>query len=209
MGDTTPIRIGPSQIGCRENPYGKSTAPNPDNGRVCLGAMDPRQRGLYYPAWMLAYIAACARSGVEAVALGAPTGQFGHIYRRTDYRQPWFDGLGAPAVYPAFHLFADLARLGGSSLSKVEVRGAGVVALAAKHERRQTLWLANITAGPLEIDVPAPAGKARIAIMDANGFERMTTDPAYLEAVQHEMEGARITLDGYALARVHWQIAND
>ena len=36
MGDGLAYRIGPSQIGCRENPYGKATAPNPANARVCL-----------------------------------------------------------------------------------------------------------------------------------------------------------------------------
>ena len=86
MGATLAYRIGPSQIGCRENPYGKSTAPNPDNARVCLSEIDPRQRGLFNAAWTLAYVAACARGGIEAVALGAPTGPFGHIYRRTDFR---------------------------------------------------------------------------------------------------------------------------
>ena len=80
MGDT-PYRIGPSQLACRENAYGKATAPNPDNGRVCLSRIDPRQRGLFNAAWTLAYIAAFARGGVEAIALGAPTGPFGYIYR--------------------------------------------------------------------------------------------------------------------------------
>ncbi len=158
MGGSVPIRIGPSQIGCRENPYGKSTAANPGNGRVCLSAMDPRQRGLFNAAWMLAYVAACARSGVEAVALGAPTGQFGHIYRRTDFGQPWYDGLDAPAVYPGFHVFADLARLGGESTPGVDVKGAGVAALAVKHAGRHTLWLANLTADPVAAEI---AGSGR------------------------------------------------
>ena len=88
MGAGLAYRIGPSQIGCRENPYGKAPAPNPGNGRVCLATMDPRQRGLFNAAWTLAYAAACARGGIEALAFGAPTGPFGHIYRRTGYAQP-------------------------------------------------------------------------------------------------------------------------
>jgi hypothetical protein len=59
MGKDIEYRIGPSQLGCRENPYGKATTPNPDNGRVCLSEIDPRQRGLFNAAWMLGYIAAC------------------------------------------------------------------------------------------------------------------------------------------------------
>src|SRR3546814_12313933 len=45
IGDA-PYRVGPSAIGCRDNPYGQATSPNPDNGRVCLSRSDPRQRGL-------------------------------------------------------------------------------------------------------------------------------------------------------------------
>src|SRR4029078_8876650 len=32
----TPYRIGPSSIGCRDNPYGKSFTPNPNDQRICL-----------------------------------------------------------------------------------------------------------------------------------------------------------------------------
>ena len=39
-----PYRIGPSQLGCRENPYGRTTTPNVDNSRYCLSRIDPRQR---------------------------------------------------------------------------------------------------------------------------------------------------------------------
>ena len=44
--DKTPYRVGPSSIACRDNPHGKTFTPNPDNERVCLSKMDPRQRGL-------------------------------------------------------------------------------------------------------------------------------------------------------------------
>jgi D-apionolactonase len=172
---------------------------------VCLSAMDPRQRGLFNAAWMLAYVAACARSGVEAVALGAPTGQFGHIYRRTDFGQPWYDGLDAPAVYPGFHVFADLARLGGESTPGVDVKGAGVAALAVKHAGRHTLWVANLTADPVAAEIAAPAGRARIALLDAGGFEQMACDANYLDAVQREVAGSELTLDAYGLARIVWQ----
>src|SRR5579859_6463372 len=67
-------RIGPSGIGCRDNPHGATWTPNPDNQRVCLTKLDPRQRGLFAAAWTLGYVAALAPTGVEAISLGAPTG---------------------------------------------------------------------------------------------------------------------------------------
>ena len=56
MTGATPYHIGPSQIGCRDNPYGASIPPNPDDRRVCLARNDPRQRGLFNAAWTLGYI---------------------------------------------------------------------------------------------------------------------------------------------------------
>ena len=64
--------------------------PIPNNERVCLADMDPRQRGLFGAAWTLGYVAAFARGGVEAVHLGAATGPAGMIYRPTDYAAALF-----------------------------------------------------------------------------------------------------------------------
>ena len=158
MGDL-PYRIGPSQLGCRENAYGNATAANPDNGRVCLCSIDPRQRGIFNAAWTLAYVASFARGGVEAIALGAPTGPFGHIRRRTDYAQPGFDERAGTAVYPAFHVFAGLARLSGKPLIATEVSApAAIDALAVSDGAATELWVANKTGARCEVDV---AGKGR------------------------------------------------
>ena len=74
----TPYRVGPSSIGCRDNPYGKTFAPNPNNERICLANSDPRQRGLFGAAWTLGYVSSLADTGVETVCLGAPTGPTRH-----------------------------------------------------------------------------------------------------------------------------------
>src|SRR6185436_19843533 len=88
----TAYRIGPSGIGARDNPHGKTYTPNPNNERVCLPKMDPRQRGVFSAAWTLGYIATFARTDVESISLAAPSGPLGILYRKTDYSQPWYDG---------------------------------------------------------------------------------------------------------------------
>ena len=203
MGDT-PYRIGPSQLACRENAYGKATAPNPNNGRVCLSRIDPRQRGIFNAAWTLAYIAAFARGGIEAVGLGAPTGPFGQIYRRTDFAQPYYDGLGAPAVYPAFHVLAGLAALSGRALVATELSRKGKIeALAVRDGGRTVVWVANLTATKTGVELPASSG-ARIAVIDADGFERLTTTPDYLDAAGRDFAGGGLALDAYAVARIDY-----
>ena len=143
----TPHRIGPSAIGCRDNPHGKTFTPNPDNQRICLVRMDPRQRGLFGAAWTLGYIASFAPTGVEAISVGAPTGPLGIIYRKDDYKQPYYDELSGPAVYPAFHVIAGLTRASGLKLvSATSSDDAAVRCLAYKTKGATLLWLANLTA---------------------------------------------------------------
>lgn len=204
MGDQMEYRLGPSQLGCRENAYGRSTAPNEANERVCLSRIDPRQRGLFNAAWTIGYIAACAHMGMDAVALGAPTGPFGYIHRRTDFAQPWFDDQHAgDMVYPAFHVMAGLSQLGGASLLPVARADAGkIAAIAARNERCTTLWIANLTSHAQAVQLPdAPRG-ARLALLSAEQFERAAHDRDFMDATTHDVDGRAISLDAYAVARV-------
>ncbi len=142
-------RIGPSAIGCRDNPHGATFTPNPNNERVCLAKMDPRMRGLFGAAWVLGYVATLARSGVPAITIGAPTGPLGIIYRKTDYAQPGYDGLPRPhAVYPAFHVVSGLTRGAGAKLVDAACSDPQKVQCLAYRAKAggTTLWLANLTA---------------------------------------------------------------
>jgi hypothetical protein len=201
IGDT-PYRVGPSAIGCRQNPYGKATTPNPRDERVCLAENDPRQRGLFNAAWTLAYIAACARGGVEAVAMGAPTGPFGVLHRTGEGAKPGFDG-GSDALYPVFHVLAALAGLAGRPRLETRLSRSGLVdAIAARNGEGATLLLANLTGEPQVVRLPTAGAGATVAILDADAFERATRDPAALDALAAPLAGDTLTLDAYAVAKV-------
>lgn len=203
IGDTV-YRVGPSAIGCRDNPYGKSAPLNPDNGRVCLTRVDPRQRGLFNAAWTLAYVAAFARGGIEAIAMGAPTGPFGHIYRRQDHAQPYFDDAAVQTAYPSFHVLAGLAPHSGARLVGTSVSRKGIVeALAFVADGRAMLWLANLTAEPVTVALPAISRDgARLVVLDANSFEAASTNFDFLAAADQTLEGQSIALDAYAVASI-------
>ncbi len=141
----TPYHIGPSSIPCRDNPYGAAVAPNPNNARVCLSDMDPRQRGLFAAAWNVGLLARFAESGVEAISLGAVTGPQGVIYRKANYKQPGYDGSGA-AVYPSYHVLAGLAPAGGAKrLGAVSSAPSTVAVLGHQSKAGTEIWLANLT----------------------------------------------------------------
>ncbi|UEM02525.1 hypothetical protein JL101_021415 [Skermanella rosea] len=134
-GDT-PIRVGPSAIGMRDNPYGKGPVDNPENGRVAMARRDPRQRGSFGAAWYLGYAAALAYEGAASIALGALDGDFGMV------------GTPAGAVLRA------LAEARGARLREVAVTGSRAVAgIAWDGADGPVLWLANGSAEPVRVRV--------------------------------------------------------
>jgi len=179
-------------------------AANPGNGRVCLTDKDPRQRGLFAAAWTLGYVAVSAYGGLQAVAMGAATGPFGFIHRRGEQPQPYFDGLDGPAVYPAFHVMAGLVRGSGRPLVAVNVsRPDAVAALAWREGDRRVLWLANLTANPVDLAIAGlPKNGARLSVIDAAAFERATREPGALDNLARPLPGNGFTLDAYGVARI-------
>jgi hypothetical protein len=200
-----PYRIGLSAIAARMNPYGKGVADNPANGRVCLTNRDPRQRGLFNAAWTLGYLAACAYGGVTSVAIGALVGPLGFVHHHaTGHSRPYFDSIDGIALYPAFHVMADLARGVGRHLVATPSSELRKVArLAWREGTHIVLWLANLTADPLTIrmsgfeDVPLQA-----SVLDSSAFEQAVARLDTLDALRRPLEEPELNLDAYAVARV-------
>jgi hypothetical protein len=203
----TPHRVGPSAIGCRDNPHGATYTPNPDNVRVCLPKMDPRMRGLFGAAWFTGYVANLARHGAAAITLGAPTGPLGFIYRKADYAQPWFDDANA-AVYPAYHVVSGLARSAGAKLVSAESsNSAAITTIAYRAKGATLLWLANLTAQTQAVTLAGVDGKAVFAnTLDESSFEVATSDPRKFQAKRKAVTGGRIALKAYGVA---WVCVND
>jgi hypothetical protein len=202
IGDK-PYRIGPSVIASRDNPYGKGTLDNPANRRVCLTDKDPRQRGLFGAAWALGYISACAKGGLEAVAIGAATGPFGFIHRSAEHPQPHFGSVEESAVYPAFHIMAGLAKGCDRQLVEVSVSPPGrIAALAWREADRCVLWLANLTAESVALRILGlDESRPHLSLIDAASFEQAVRDPRVLERLARPHSG-ELELDAYAVAHI-------
>ena len=199
----SPYHWGPSSIAARDNPYGTAVTPNPGNGRVCLSAMDPRQRGLFAAAWNLGLVAAAARGGLEAMALGSITGPQGAVYKKANYAQPWFDGSTA-AVYPAFHVLAGLAPASGARrIEAISAAPSTIAALAHQSKSGPVLWLANLTSEKHKVKIGGFAGAARLHGLDEGSFEKAAADPAFLSSSGTELRKlSSLELGPYAVARI-------
>jgi hypothetical protein len=196
----TAYAIGPSGIGCRDNPHGATWTPNPDNLRVCLTKIEPRQRGLFCAAWTLGYIATLARSGIQGIALGAPTGPLGIIYRQADHKQPWYDQISGPVVFPVYHVISGLTRSAGQKLVNAQSSDAAkVLALACKGKGGTTLWLANLTAQNQPVNLSGTRGAIFGTMLDEDSFVMSTTDPKGFQNGWKPMKNS-LTLKAYAVA---------
>ena len=171
----------------RLNPYGPGTMPNPDDRRVPMARRDPRQRGLFGAAWMLAYVAALAREEAPFVTLGGGAGDFGLVERGGD---GW-------TLRPVFHLFRGLARLAGLPVVPSPVAMTeGLSAIAVSTAEGTECWLANISPDPREPNLPRGA---RHRCLDAASFKHASTQPGWMDALENGRLGP---LDAYSVARI-------
>lgn len=181
LAGRTPLRVGPSTIAARDNPYGSATLtnePGPAGRRICLTDNDPRQRGLFGAAWNLGYFAAFATSGIGHIALSELTGPRG-----------LFDGTRPT---PLYHLLASLAAARGAKLAETRVE-RGVLPLAAfavANAASTTLWVANLAAQQQTVELETGSGKATIA--------RWRTEADFTRApAQGGFDASTLTLDPY------------
>jgi len=203
-----PIRVGPSAIGMRDNPYGPGPVDNSGNGRVPMARMDPRQRGLFGAGWYLGHVAELARQGAASVTLGAVAGEFGFVHRAGEWRagdwpQPWFDEEPA-AVYPAYHVLRALASAGGAPLVECRLDGPGEPPVALAWRRPDgavELWLANLAADPILMDIAGIRG-GRLQMLTAGHFARSCRAPGWMAGDGEVWQQPGLDLPPCAVARL-------
>ena len=199
---STPIAVGPSAIGMRQNPYGAAPMDNPRDIRQAMNRNDPRQRGLLGAAWNLGYAAHFAAAGAKAVTLGGLTGPFGIVHAPAGWPQAHFDDAGE-GLYPVFHVLRGLAGLAGRELRAAESSSPrDVQALAVHGPAGDEVWIANLTGEPKTVRLEGGPASARAAVLDAESFAAATHDARLLDATAQAVEGGRLRLDAYAVARV-------
>jgi D-apionolactonase len=191
-----PYAVGPSAIGMRDNPYGQTTTPNPDNVRQAMNRNDPRQRGLLGAAWSLGYFAHFAAGGARQIALGGAVGPFGLLNAPADFPQPWFDEAGG--LFPVYHVVRGLARLRGAQMRALRVSAPREIhGFAAANE----LWLANLMGEPRRGKLNATMS-GRIGVLDAESFVTAAEHPDALDRLERPFAGDEFELDAYAVARL-------
>ena len=99
---------------------------------------------------------------------------------------------------------AGLARGRGRRLVEARVSLPGsATALAWSDGDRTILWLANLTAEPLKVQIDGLGdGARRVSVIDAAVFEQTDREADALDALGRPLAGAELTLNSYATARI-------
>ena len=202
-----PHHVGPSGIGARDNPHGATFSPNPNNARVCLAKMDPRQRGLFSAAWTLGYVSTLVQAGVARISLAAPTGPLGMMYsHQADVKQPWYDDLASTlshqAVFPVFHTMVSLHCASGHPLLKLNCSDATrISSLGWSDPKGKTLLIANMSAQTTKVHLKGLSEHTSLGMLDESHFTQATTEAhAFRQASQWLPKNHTLNLGAYAVA---------
>jgi len=203
FADGKPYHVGPSSIGMRFNPYGSKTMDNPDNKRIAMARMEPRQRGLINAAWTVGYVAHMARGGIDAVNLHAPTGEFGLIYQPQDWQQPGFDNTDR-IVYPAYPVVAGLAAAAGKVyLPAVSSSSREVECVGYQDGNSQIVWVANLTGESRTVTISGLQAKAgEMAALTEHTFDTCTQSTSGFNNTSSRTIFDDISLEPYAVVKL-------
>jgi hypothetical protein len=184
------------------NPYGSATTANPENRRVTMAEVDPRQRGLFAAAWATGYVAALAGSGAASISLFAPAGPFGIVHHPLPDAVPGFETAPAGTVYPAFHVLAGFAAVAGAAaLATSSSDATRVQAVACRSHGRVLLWLANLTPRPQPVSLAGLATPADAMVLDEGSFAEAVADPHFGQR-RTGRAGAELTLAPHGVVRL-------
>ena len=199
----TPHRVGPSAIGCRDNPHGKTFLPNPDNQRICLVRMDPtpaRPVRCSLDAGLPGDAGTHRRTGAEHRRRHRTAGH--HLSQERLFAAVLRRPRRARRL-SVFHVIAGLTRAAGAKLVSVTCSDDSALrALAYKAKGATLLWIANVTPQPRSIELAHAGGATVAAMLDENSFAQATQDPRAFQQSWQEVKGNRLELKAYAVAIV-------
>jgi hypothetical protein len=183
-------------------------SPPPRFGAEDLSALpryvDVRQASLFAAGWAACHVGRVARAGFARATYFQTGGWRGLMYGEAGARLPAAFPSEPGAVYPLYHVFADIAELAGAQVlgtrSSVPIAVDG---LALRREGRTRVLLANLTAEPRSVRLPAALAGGRLRRLEAGNLGLATRDPESFRQAPVQEEAPRIlSLGPHELARI-------
>ncbi|HVU70087.1 MAG TPA: hypothetical protein VHD63_23350 [Ktedonobacteraceae bacterium] len=173
-----PLSVGPITLKPRFN--AAATVAEEESARDILPAsVDARQMSLFGAGWTLGSLRHLGVSGARWLTYYETTGWRGLLEQAPiEQPRPQFPHLPG-ALFPLYHVFADIAEFQSGALLAVEHDAAGrLEALAMRQERRLLLLLANLTSEDQELWLHLPnTSQLRARVLDETTARQAMYEP--------------------------------
>jgi hypothetical protein len=202
-----PIIISPVTLKRRYNPHATVSETEKASDEL-PDAVDPRQMSLFGAAWTTGSIKYLAESGAASLTYYEASGWSGLMERETGSALPDLFPSTPGAVFPLYHVFADVAEWkNGSIILCSSSQPLIVTALAVESEGKRHLLVVNFThkqqraiIGPLAVD------RVSLRSLDARSVQEAMLEPESFRQrrEQAEVSGGELALDlaPYATVRI-------
>jgi D-apionolactonase len=207
FSDGLPVHVGPVTFNQRSNPVATGPEPEPGPGEL-PPPVDARQCSLLGAAWTLASAKSLAEAGTDSVTYFETTGWRGVVETETGSPVPESFPSRPGAVFPLYHVLADLGEgKGAEVLASRSSRPLAVASLALRRGDGLVVLLANLTPTEQRCVVEGlPEGEASVRTLDEETALEAADEP---EAFRDASETARVaggrlefTLLPYAVVRL-------
>jgi hypothetical protein len=186
-----PIHVGPVTFNQRANPFATGAEPEPDPEEL-PPQVDARQPSLLGAAWTLTSAKSLAEAGADSVTYFETTGWRGVLETETGSPMPEHFPSQPGAVFPLYHVLADLGEAKGAEVvATTSSRPLAVASLALRRGEALTVLVANLT--PMEercVLASLPDGEASVRTLDEETVLQAADEP---EAFRSRSETATVT----------------
>lgn len=198
------LYVGPVSLRRRFNV--NATTAEEASARAAMDSADPRQASLLGAAWVTASAKHLSEQGARAVTYFDTVGPRGVI--QGDATPPTAEfPTDAGAVFPLYHVLADVAALRGASVVKcLSTRPLELDALAVRHQRGLTVLAANLTPRRQSVSLVGVEAPARVRRLNKESVRWACRDPRKFRQSAEEIATAqRLELSPYETLRVDSQ----
>ncbi len=148
-----PIMVSPVTFKMRSNPAATSQSPSLSDDQL-PPQVDPRQMSLFGAGWTLGSIKYLAEAGVHSITLYETSGWLGVMERQSGSPLPQFFPSVPGAVFPLFHVLADVGEFnGGEVLSGISTNPLLVDGLVLRKNQNLEVLLTNFSSQSQQIRV--------------------------------------------------------
>ncbi|HXF63743.1 MAG TPA: hypothetical protein VNK95_19115, partial [Caldilineaceae bacterium] len=206
-----PVAVTPVTLRMRANPNATGPEPPPPPGEL-PPQVDPRQMSLFGAGWTLGSLKYLSLSGVYSLTYYETTGWRGVMETEAGSPLPTkFPSLPG-AVFPLYHVLADVAEFAGGEATGATSNQPLVVDGFSLHhgERRRTL-VANLSPEPQTVVVrnlsAAQAEMVQVVVLDEDNMLEAMTEPEGFrtrppQGLPLQNGVLRLPLKPYAVARI-------